>query len=169
MIKQCVVCKKDFECQRSSAKYCSKYCENEARKLRILHKQEMKNTYKTCLICNNKFQPKTPAANQRLCCYNCMPEGEQYSRSDFLNLIKKLRGGKCEHCEYDKYLGALDFHHRDPSKKDFTIGDKKYKLKDCIEETKKCILICSNCHRELHAKLWDIKDIEKGEVGFDTN
>lgn len=98
-----------------------------------------------------------------------MPEGEQYSRSDFLNLIKKSRGGKCEHCGYDKYLGALDFHHCDPSKKDFTIGDKKYKLKDCIEETKKCILICSNCHRELHAKLWDIKDIEKGEVGFDTN
>lgn len=171
MIKQCIICNKDFECKKSTAKYCSRHCENEARKIRIQQKKEMKDTYKTCLICGKNFQPKSAAANQRTCCYECMPEGIQYSRSDFLNLIRKQRGGKCERCGYNKYLGALDFHHKDPSKKDFTVGDRDFRLKDCIEETKKCILICSNCHREIHANLWKIEDLilEKEEVNLATN
>lgn len=163
MIKQCIICHKDFECKKSTAKYCSRTCENEARKLRKLNQTEMKDTYKTCLICGEKFQPKTAAANQRMCCYNCMPDGVQLIRSDFINLIRKQRGGKCERCGYDKYLGALDFHHKNPSEKDFTIGDRDFKLKDCIEETKKCILICANCHREIHAGLWKIEDLDSQE------
>lgn len=35
MIKQCIICNKDFECKKSTAKYCSRHCENEARKIRI--------------------------------------------------------------------------------------------------------------------------------------
>lgn len=159
MIKKCVVCNKSFECERNTAKYCSRHCENEARKLRILKQQEMKDVYKVCLICGKEFQPKTAAANQRTCCYECMPEGIQYSRSEFLDLIRLKRGGKCERCGYNTYLGALDFHHIDPSCKDFTVGNRDFRLKDCIEETKKCILICSNCHRELHADVWKIEEL----------
>ena len=36
-------------------------------------------------------------------------------------------------------------------------------LKECIEESKKCILICSNCHKELHAGLWQIEDLKLEE------
>ena len=36
---------------------------------------------------------------------------------------------------------------------------KPLKLKDCVEETKKCILICANCHREIHAGLWNIEEL----------
>lgn len=74
------------------------------------------------------------------------------------------RGGKCERCGYQNYLGALEFHHIHPSEKDFTIGDSNFKLKEAIEESKKCIMICSNCHKEIHAGLWKIKDLEKEEV-----
>jgi hypothetical protein len=100
-----------------------------------------------------------------------MPEGHQLLRSEFLDLIRMKRGGKCQRCGYNTYLGALDFHHIMPDEKDFTIGDRDFKLKDCIEETKKCILICTNCHREIHAGLWNIKDIifeEKEESPCDT-
>ena len=60
----------------------------------------------------------------------------------------KYKGGKCSICGYDKCIAALDFHHIDPSIKENRIGhlpqNKVYK------ELDKCILICSNCHRELH-------------------
>lgn len=55
-------------------------------------------------------------------------------------------------CGYSKCIAALDFHHTDPSKKDFGISSGGYtrsfeKIKD---ELDKCILVCANCHRELH-------------------
>ena len=92
-----------------------------------------------------------------------MPEGKQLTRSEFINLIKQQRGGKCEKCGYDKYLGALDFHHLDPSQKDFTIGNRDFKLKECIEGSKKCIMLCANCHREIHANLWQLEDLNLEE------
>lgn len=161
MIKQCVVCGKDFECKKSTAKYCSRTCENKARSERAKNKQKMNDIDKQCLICGKPFRPKTGAANQRTCCYECMPDGTQLGRSGFLDLLRKQRGGKCERCGYDTYLGALDFHHIDQTDKDFTIGNRDYKLKECVEESKKCILICANCHREIHAKLWDINELKE--------
>ena len=66
--------------------------------------------------------------------------------------LVKYKGGKCEICGYDKCLGALDFHHLDPTQKDFAISDSNiYKnLNKLKEEVDKCILVCANCHRELH-------------------
>jgi DNA-binding Lrp family transcriptional regulator len=60
------------------------------------------------------------------------------------------KGGKCKICEYDKCIGALEFHHLDPNEKDFRIssGIKKWEL--VKKEIEKCILVCSNCHREIH-------------------
>lgn len=159
MIKQCVVCGKEFECKRSTAKYCCRQCENQARAKRIREKQQLNEIDKYCLICGKPFRPKSGAANQRTCCYDCMPDGIQLGRSGFLDLLRKARGGQCQRCGYNNYLGALDFHHINPTEKDFTIGNRDYKLKECVEETKKCVLLCSNCHREIHAGLWDITEI----------
>ena len=71
------------------------------------------------------------------------------------NLIKNkavdYKGGKCSKCGYDKCKAALDFHHINPEEKDFTIA-KYYNLSwDKIKiELDKCILVCANCHREIH-------------------
>lgn len=170
----CKICGIEFEALKSTAKYCSNNCRNKMRRDKYADRKEQGlNPYKSiplmkkCLLCGKEFTPKTGAANQRTCCYDCMPEGTQLLRSEFLNILRQQRGGKCERCGYDKYLGALEFHHLDPSKKEFTIGNRDFKLQDCIEESKKCILICSNCHKELHANLWNI--IEREEVNLDTD
>ena len=65
------------------------------------------------------------------------------------------KGGCCQKCGYDKYIGALDFHHINPSEKDFTIAHlRQYKFDDIIKsELDKCLLVCSNCHREIHGGL----------------
>lgn len=64
------------------------------------------------------------------------------------------KGGCCERCGYDRCIDALEFHHVNSSGKDFSISDKGYtrswiKVK---EELDKCMLLCANCHRELHAQ-----------------
>ena len=63
-------------------------------------------------------------------------------------------GGKCSNCSYDKCTSALEFHHVDPKQKEFTIGQNTCMSWDKIKnELGKCILLCSNCHRELHHNL----------------
>ena len=165
MINKCIVCGKSFEAKKTTKKYCSKKCENKMayirKKERIKVEKQGINYYeKTCLICGNTFTPKNKNANQRTCCYNCMPDGHQLTRGEFLAKIKQQRGGQCQRCGYNKCLKALEFHHLDPYQKDFTISNDHFKLKEAIEESKKCILICANCHRELHDNLWKIIDLK---------
>jgi hypothetical protein len=64
--------------------------------------------------------------------------------------LVKYKGGKCERCGYDKCMDALSFHHLDPSQKDFGISRKSYSIERLKKEVDKCILVCSNCHIELH-------------------
>lgn len=60
-------------------------------------------------------------------------------------------GGKCSECGYDKNYASLDFHHIDPSQKDFSISSNSYFPWDTIKtELDKCILLCRNCHGEIH-------------------
>lgn len=63
------------------------------------------------------------------------------------------KGGKCEECGYDKNLSALEFHHLNPEEKEFQIDERHFanrSLEVLQKELDKCILLCSNCHRELH-------------------
>ena len=64
-------------------------------------------------------------------------------------------GGKCIKCGYNKHPEVLEFHHRDPSQKDFNISKKGHcrSWQRISEEIKKCDLLCANCHRELHVEL----------------
>lgn len=60
------------------------------------------------------------------------------------------KGGKCEICGYNKSKKALEFHHKDPSEKDFSLGGKSWAFDRLKKEVEKCILVCANCHREIH-------------------
>src|ERR1035438_4749698 len=66
--------------------------------------------------------------------------------------LKRLAGGKCSVCGYDRCLYALDFHHLDPDTKDKAVCHllRSKSSKAAADESKKCVLLCSNCHRELH-------------------
>ena len=67
----------------------------------------------------------------------------------------EYKGGRCKTCGYDRCIDALEFHHINLSKKEFGISEKGYtrSWKKVMEELDKCIMVCANCHRELHAKL----------------
>jgi hypothetical protein len=73
------------------------------------------------------------------------------------------KGGKCMHCGYHRCLQSLVSHHTDPASKRFSIsggGDSRYDLSretagrtraEILEELNRCVLLCCNCHAELHA------------------
>lgn len=61
-----------------------------------------------------------------------------------------MKGGKCEKCGYDKCIAALEFHHVDRTTKEFRLSKSFLSKEKLISELKKCILLCSNCHREIH-------------------
>lgn len=64
----------------------------------------------------------------------------------------EYKGSKCFLCGYDKCPRALHFHHRNPKEKSFTFPAYRdwpaYK-----RELDKCVLVCANCHAEIHAEL----------------
>lgn len=68
-----------------------------------------------------------------------------------LDMIK-YKGGKCQSCGYDKYYGALTFHHLNPTQKRYEWKQMKFIHRKLIrKELDKCVLLCNNCHAEEHA------------------
>lgn len=73
----------------------------------------------------------------------------------------KAMGGKCQCCGYDRCFDALAFHHLDPSTKDLSFSRVRanpVNWATVVAELKKSILVCHNCHSEIHAGVRQIPD-----------
>lgn len=67
-----------------------------------------------------------------------------------------IHGNKCAICGYDKTPRALQFHHINQEEKSFGLSDGNTRSwEQSVEESRKCILVCSNCHAEIHDGLID--------------
>ncbi len=67
--------------------------------------------------------------------------------------LVEYKGGKCKVCDYNKSYKALEFHHLEPEKKDFTISGKSWSFERLKKEADKCVLLCNRCHVEIHEGL----------------
>lgn len=103
-----------------------------------------------------------------------MPEKRTYAdRAEYLKkavtarrkklkaMVVEYKGGKCVLCGYSRSVWALDLHHVDGSQKEFGLSVRGLtrsweKIK---EESDKCVLVCANCHREIHAGLAHLPQI----------
>ncbi len=84
-----------------------------------------------------------------------------FRKSTFMGNLRKASkaflidpaGSRCQICGYDKCIGNLTFHHKNPSTKQFNISSviTKHNLKMLVCEASKCIVACHNCHGEIHA------------------
>ena len=85
-------------------------------------------------------------------CKPCTNAQRLVRHQEFKKKCVEYKGGECEICGYSKYIGALEFHHKDRTKKDLQISKVRGKtFNDKIkEELDKCQLLCANCHREAH-------------------
>lgn len=76
-------------------------------------------------------------------------------------IIFECLGGKCQICGYNRCKSALETHHVDPDEKDFTVSfivSSCRSWKIIYEELAKCVLLCTNCHREVHEGLAEIPE-----------
>jgi predicted HNH restriction endonuclease len=64
-------------------------------------------------------------------------------------------GGVCVRCRKSFHPNIYDFHHTDPTVKEFNLDRSNFgrNVKKLFDEAKKCVLVCANCHREIHTYL----------------
>lgn len=121
----------------SDCKFCPR-CETEKSRDEFYNRRNKKGGSVYCKSCSNR---QTIERQKR-----------------FKQQCIDYKGGKCVSCGYKKCNNVLEFHHLDPSKKEFSIAQSKLtSFNDKIKaELNNCALVCANCHREIHAGLIDL-------------
>jgi hypothetical protein len=115
-----------------------------------------------CSKCDRKLSRN----NRSGICKWCKPPAKSRSErvSDFRKRRKlqavEYKGGHCQICGYSKSYYSMIFHHRDPKKKDFGLSyhmARNPKNWESIKkELDKCVLLCANCHGEVHQGITNI-------------
>jgi hypothetical protein len=100
-------------------------------------------------------------------CSRCNGEGVQRRRRRVKRLLVEEAGGNCAICGYDRYPGALEFHHLDPGAKSFGLSVRGVtrSLADLRSEAAKCILLCANCHAEVEGGITVLPHRYSSETG----
>lgn len=78
-------------------------------------------------------------------------------------------GGKCSKCSYNKCIRALEFHHKNENLKSFEITSNMLTINSIPKlrkELDKTIILCSNCHKELHYNKSSSKLISKLSIKY---
>jgi hypothetical protein len=121
-------------------------------------------TESNCIICDVALRGK----QTMFCSLACKNKHHQsYEAQRGRGLARKLdlvrtAGGQCTICGYNRNLAALAFHHTDSEEKDFKLDMRSLSnrtLKSVLAELDKCILVCHNCHAELHNPHLDLDSL----------
>ena len=75
-----------------------------------------------------------------------------------------MNGGSCSLCGYNENIAALHFHHVNAEEKSFKLGMRilsNTRWESILDEVQKCILVCANCHAELHNKELTIENVKR--------
>lgn len=161
---KCAYCGENFEVaanQRGRQKYCGKYCRerqwflNNKTKHAEHQKQWRSKQVVSCKHCGEQIHTDSRKNGVRFCSEKCrqaqfvLNESKRNKHASDEFLKHKADLGCCL-CPYRKFGGSLDYHHLDPTQKDRRITSKGWKTELQQIEIKKCILVCKNCHYELH-------------------
>ena len=147
-MKKCLHCGivyfKKKTCSESrwvKSKFCSISCKNN-------HRRADRSIERRCSHCERKYIFEKKKGHTLRLCNSCSVNIRRFS---FKKKALIYKGGQCEKCGYNKCDGALEFHHIDLDEKEFGISSNHCRSWNSIEkELDKCVLLCSNCHREMH-------------------
>jgi len=108
-----------------------------------------------CNRCNYRHYPYTPKTKR---IYKPQYKTNKPMWINFL--IESGISFSCSECGYNKYTGAIEFHHIDSKQKELSMNQfmRSRELSDLnkttfLQEVSKCLILCSNCHKELHHEL----------------
>ncbi|MDX6368763.1 MAG: hypothetical protein QOG93_265, partial [Gaiellaceae bacterium] len=95
-------------------------------------------------------------------CARCNASAVAARRREMKLALVAEAGGRCCLCGYDRYVGALHFHHLDPTTKQFALAERGFarSMERARAEAAKCVLICANCHAEVEAGLATIAQVQ---------
>ena len=105
-----------------------------------------------CKECG-ETEPDQFYGKSKITCKKCHSKSTHDRQKEVRRLAREHKGGKCQFCGYNKYEGALQFHHLDPMQKDPKEFKRHKNLEAFLAEVDKCILLCANCHAEEHDRL----------------
>lgn len=129
-----------------------------------------------CLECvpfgSSKTRVKTPQEHRSRKAKNARNYYNRKKEQDGIDPVRAIRekkkqlivdalGGGCQICGYNKTVKNLAFHHlRD---KEFSISSRafQYSWDRILPELRKCILVCHNCHGEIHDNLIDDEIVQQ--------
>lgn len=113
------------------------------------HRREKDGSTMVCEICGKEYVYATGGKSGHSTINRCKSCRVNHRRFAVKRKMLEYKGNKCSVCGFDKYLSALVFHHlRD---KKFGIGGDHSRSWESIQsELDKCILLCQNCHAEMH-------------------
>lgn len=139
----------------------------------ILPEEKIDKNNQYCEICNiklNYINAYNRKEKNRDCyhnrCKECFSKKILEKRINFKEKIVQYGGGCCKKCGYNKDLTSLEFHHLDPTKKDFNPSSSVSTSWELVKtELDKCTLLCSNCHRKLH---FELHQKQKQKEHFET-
>jgi len=123
-----------------------------------------------CDLCRQDFHQ---SSSWRRTCPACRRGKTKYNPKSRTMRLKALRmklGCSNPGCRWNSagqdFYQLIDFHHKDPAYKSFTIsgGIAGKTLKELAVEVRKCITLCANCHRMVHAGLLDVLQIPACKV-----
>lgn len=125
-----------------------RHIEKECKHHGITSHTVLKNGRVKCKKCQQEYQRKHYQSNKQY--YINKSKDRQKFLIDFTRRHKSYSG--CIICG-EKRWWVLDYHHNDIEDKFFGIGTSfrcGYGIKKLKKELRKCIVLCSNCHRDLH-------------------
>jgi len=110
-------------------------------------KKDGLNTY--CKDCNKSYNKKHYIDNKES--YFKSSKVTKKRNREFINEYKNDL--KCSLCP-ERHNACLDFHHENDDKEmDIaSMVSGGYSIERIEKEIKKCIVVCSNCHRKIHYK-----------------
>lgn len=114
---------------------------------------------KKCSNCKNKLSLENFSTDRSRkdgfshICKNCRVGKNKSFRKKNRNFLLEIKKLGCSFCT-EKNPVCIDFHHKNEDTKvdGIAIMKKSYGFSKLKTEIEKCILVCANCHRKIHAK-----------------
>jgi transposase len=96
-------------------------------------------------------------------CAKCNSAAVSERRREVKRRLVSEAGGRCKICGFAQNPVALQFHHLDPSRKEFHLGSKgiSRSMGRMRTEAEKCVLLCANCHALVEAGVEKLPAIDR--------
>lgn len=103
-----------------------------------------------CDDCGRRYAYDRRQGHTKRRCNSCRSNKGPKGRADIKRRMVAYKGGRCELCGYARCQRALCFHHLDGSKRFNVAGSHTRSWESLRAELDRCVLLCHNCHQEVH-------------------